>query len=403
MAPDSVSLAQRVARGYRRMRLARQRTCAPDPAAANAALNAAEIRHGCTRLRSTPLTIQLMTTWLCNLRCPFCRREMPDHRAHIESLDADASHLPWEVVERVFAVAPHALSVTLTPLGEPTLYRHWERLLDRAGAIGLTNLEMTTNGTRFPEALCEKIVRAGFREIHLSVDSDDPETFAAMRLGTTLEKVEAGLDRFNAAKRRLGSARPSLHIAATFDRRNIEHLPRLVDFAARHGAVEIIVQKMEIYDPASVADDLTRHAALTRRMVDEAQRRGRERGVRVRLHYALLNQIGEAAAVEGAARSSAAMHAGDDIPRRLTDLCTHPWHFIVVDTNGDVRPCCWAAVRFGNLVETPDFDAVWNGEVARQMRADFLRNRLTPGCLDKHCGVSAAWARVTAAGSASPR
>ena len=75
----------------------------------------------------------------------------------------------------------------------------------------------------------------------------------------------------------------------------------------------------------------------------------------------------------------------------LTDLCTYPWNFVVVDVNGDVRPCCWASIRTGNLAEAPDFDAVWNGPEAQRLRADFLAGQLPGGCIDKHCGVSAKW------------
>ncbi len=383
---SSVSPVRRLARWWQRRGLARARRRTADPMAANAALNAAEIRHGRTRLVSTPLTIQAMTTLVCNLRCPFCRREEPAYRAHIDGLDADGRHMSWEIVERLLAVAPHATHFTLTPLGEPTLHRDFGRLLDRCRAIGLRNLDMTTNAAHLPDAMCEQIVRSGFHLVYLSIDSSDPATFAAMRVGTTLTEVEAGIERLSDWKRRLGSATPTLRIAATFERRNIEHLPDLVDFAARHAVAAVIVQRMDVGELVDPQWDLTEHPEITHRAIDEAQRRAARHGIELRLHFALANVT----------------EPTDGAATRLTDLCTHPWHFAVVDIDGDVRPCCWADICLGNLRETPDFDAIWNGETARAMRADFLAGRLPAGCVGKHCGVSARWEQISAAASPSP-
>ncbi|MBN1477655.1 radical SAM protein [Candidatus Sumerlaeota bacterium] len=390
MSVAPIQHLRRAMRGFRRLQLQRDRRRASDRAQANAALNAVEIRHGRTRLRSTPVTIQVMTTLVCNLRCPFCRREEEGYRRWIDSLSADERHMPWEVVEKILAVAPHAHAISLTPLGEPTLYRHWDRFLDRAMELGLDNLEMTSNATVLPDAMCERLILAGFRAVHLSIDSTDEERFGQMRLGTTLGHVEGNLARLREWKRRLGSDRPEVQIASTLSRENIEELPALVDFAARHGASDLIVQKMEMGPECDPRDDLVHHPEITRGAIAEARRRAEGHGLNLLVHFAMTNLV-TAGDGEGDASSQSVLGA-----HSLTDLCAHPFHYLVVDINGDARPCCWASVRFGNLAEAPDFEAVWNSELARRVRADFLAGRLTPGCIDRHCGVSQRWDQLRA-------
>jgi MoaA/NifB/PqqE/SkfB family radical SAM enzyme len=393
MSPAPIQHLRRAMRGFRRLQLQRDRRRESDRARANTALNAAEIRHGRTRLRSTPITIQVMTTLVCNLRCPFCRREEEGYRGWIDSLSADERHMSWEVVEKILSVAPHAHAISLTPLGEPTLYRHWDRFLDRSMELGLDNLEMTSNATVLPDAMCERLILAGFRAIHFSIDSTDDERFRRMRVGTSLDQVERNLARLSEWKRRLGSARPDVQVASTLSRENVEELPALVDFAARHGASDLIVQKMEMGPECDPRDDLVHHPEITQRAIAEARRRAQRHGLHLMEHFAMTNLVTGGDSGEGCASSPAAPEAST-----LTDLCIHPFHYLVVDINGDARPCCWASVKFGNLAEAPDFDAVWNSEVARQMRADFLSERMTPGCIDKHCGVSQRWDQLRGRG-----
>lgn len=72
--------------------------------------------------------------------------------------------------------------------------------------------------------------------------------------------------------------------------------------------------------------------------------------------------------------------------RHLTEKCHYPWYFLLIDTDGDSRPCCWAGSRYGNLNEQT-LEGIWNGPANVQMRQDFLNNHIPKGCQDKHCRV----------------
>jgi MoaA/NifB/PqqE/SkfB family radical SAM enzyme len=72
--------------------------------------------------------------------------------------------------------------------------------------------------------------------------------------------------------------------------------------------------------------------------------------------------------------------------KTLVEKCSYPWYFLLIDTDGDVRPCCWAATSWLNLNDL-DFDEVWNGEAAQTMRRRFLNNDIPVSCMKKHCRV----------------
>jgi radical SAM protein with 4Fe4S-binding SPASM domain len=68
------------------------------------------------------------------------------------------------------------------------------------------------------------------------------------------------------------------------------------------------------------------------------------------------------------------------------ERCALPWHNLLIDTDGEVRPCCWAGVSWGNLNRAALGD-IWNGPQARGMRQAFLRNIVPRSCRKKHCRV----------------
>lgn len=403
----SIPAWREAARWARRKGMEIRRSLARGPARAraNAQLNWREFWHGRLALRSFPRHVQVGTNWTCNLKCSFCRLTQEETQARLRPLPTQEREISPRVFEALLDLLPYAEFFQLTPLGEPLLWSRLPELLERYQALGLENLALTTNGQALARhSWAERLVRARVRRIFVSIDSCDPGTYASMRVGGRLDQAEAGLEALNAEKRRLGSPWPELILASTFMRRNVEQMPAMVDFARRHGFAEISVQLMEIENPAQEPEFLGHHIELTRRMVREALRRGRETGQATRIHLALRNLLTAAAEGSGGGGGGAGEDPALDLDppeaiagsdpldglstRGLTliEKCHYPWYFLIVDTDGDVRPCCWASISWGNL-NREDFTSIWNGPAAQSMRRDFLRNHIPPCCRGKHCRV----------------
>lgn len=401
----------------------------------NGRLNWREFWHGRTALESFPRTVQVGTNWTCNLKCSFCRLTMPWTQDELKKLPGRALQISDHVEAVIERLLPHAEMMTLTPLGEPLMWRGFKDFLEIHRRLGCRNLAFTTNAQLMRDEMAERIVRSEVSQIFISCDSNDPEIYAGMRVGGDLKSLEEGAGRLVAWKKKLGVPWPEITLCATFMRRNIPQLPSMVRWAQALGVDELNIQLMEIENPAHESEFLGRHPDLTRRMVTEALTVGREIGFRVRPHLAVRNLIsasaeghdvvshefggaapnmpdkykqdieainagtetygnleGEAPAeLQSPESGSAGELAGLDSMldmrgKTLVEKCHYPWYNMMIDTDGDVRACCWVGSSWGNL-DHEDFDAVWNGARAVGMRKSFLADNIPEGCLKKHCRV----------------
>jgi cyclic pyranopterin phosphate synthase len=138
--------------------------------------------------------LRISVTDRCNLRCTYC---MPATgivcRPHAEILT-------FEAIEDLVRVAVE-LGVDKVRLtgGEPLVRRDLPVLVGRLAAIpGLADLALTTNGvllSRFARPLRE----AGLHRVNISLDTLDPERFAAITRGGAVAGVLAGIEAARSA------------------------------------------------------------------------------------------------------------------------------------------------------------------------------------------------------------
>lgn len=72
--------------------------------------------------------------------------------------------------------------------------------------------------------------------------------------------------------------------------------------------------------------------------------------------------------------------------RTLPLLCTRPWtSFRITDHKGNVEPCCWTRVKFGNVNES-SVDEIWNGPAYVRVRELMAKGEVGDIC-DPDCPV----------------
>ena len=64
--------------------------------------------------------------------------------------------------------------------------------------------------------------------------------------------------------------------------------------------------------------------------------------------------------------------------------CPHPWDWLMITTDGMVRPCCFALLPVGNLNHS-SLEEIWNGYTMQELRLYILNNRIHPVCRSAHC------------------
>ena len=163
--------------------------------------------------------LRLSVTDRCDFRCVYCMTEDPcflpkDHVLHLEEL-------AW------IAQAFTELGVTKIRLtgGEPLVRTDCDQLVSLLGKLpGLTDLSMTTNGSRLTK-FAKPMFAAGLKRLNISLDTLNPTLFTQLTRNGKLDRVIDGIDTAIAA----GFERIKIN-AVILKQQNDNEVIDLVDF-----------------------------------------------------------------------------------------------------------------------------------------------------------------------------
>ncbi|MCS6920920.1 MAG: GTP 3',8-cyclase MoaA [Elioraea sp.] len=179
--------------------------------------------------------LRISVTDRCDLRCVYCMAEEMTFLPKAELLTL-------EELERV-ASAFIRLGVRKIRLtgGEPLVRRNVMSLVRALGARigpgGLTELTLTTNGTQLAR-YAEELFAAGVRRINVSLDTLDPDRFAAITRWGKLEKTLEGI--FAAKAAGLAIKINAVALKGT----NEDEFDRLIAWCGEHGFDLCLIETM---------------------------------------------------------------------------------------------------------------------------------------------------------------
>ena len=125
----------------------------------------------------------------CNLRCPICPRSDAVKGRGLGFMDFD---LYKYIIDSLSEYG--AGYVGLNRFGESLLYPRFLEALEYAKRKQLPELVLVTNATLLTKEMSEGIVDLGLDTIRMSLDSLDPEEYAAGRIGAKLDNTLANID-----------------------------------------------------------------------------------------------------------------------------------------------------------------------------------------------------------------
>lgn len=169
--------------------------------------------------------LRISVTERCDLRCAYCH---PQQRPSSERPDLLT---PTDIA----AIAEAALQLGIRRIrltgGEPLLRADLEDILSRLCALpGIEDLALTTNGQTLA-ARAAGLAAAGLMRVNVSLDSLDPEVYAAITGGGDVSAVLRGLDASLAA----GLAPVKVNVVLTSPRSlDRADLPGFADLIRRH-------------------------------------------------------------------------------------------------------------------------------------------------------------------------
>ena len=182
--------------------------------------------------------LRISVTELCNLRCRYC---MPAggicKKRHEDMLTED------ELIQAVEAAASLGITKLRITGGEPLIKKNIVSICRRAASVpGIEELCLTTNGLLLPE-LAAPLREAGVRRINLSLDTLDPEKYAYITRGGSLEQALAGLQ----AALDAGFDKIKLN-AVLIGGFNDGEIPQLAELTRRFPVDMRFIEMMPMYD-----------------------------------------------------------------------------------------------------------------------------------------------------------
>lgn len=179
--------------------------------------------------------LRLSVTDRCDLRCAYCMPERMQFSPKAELLTYE------ELAQIADAFIARGVDRIRLTGGEPLVRRDIMQLIELLSAHlasgHLRELTMTTNATQLASH-ARQLYALGMRRINVSLDSLDPEKFAAITRRPMLDKVLSGIDEAIAA-----GLKVKINAVALRDW-NLDEIPMMIDWAHRRGMDFTLIEVM---------------------------------------------------------------------------------------------------------------------------------------------------------------
>ncbi len=169
-----------------------------------------------------PRILMLESSGLCNFQCGKCA-----HKQSTRKLGLMDVELAFSAVDQAARMGIELLCASM--LGEPLMHPEVERIIERGCQRGLAPY-MVTNGMLLTPERARDLVRAGVKEIIVSIDGWDEESYAARQAGGDLAAVLSNMD----AVREMRHVLPVVSTVTLLDTQTRKHLPEIKNLLAPH-------------------------------------------------------------------------------------------------------------------------------------------------------------------------
>lgn len=174
-----------------------------------------------------PVVLVLDMSAKCHIRCPKCF-------VYNSDMQYGLGHMSRDVFEKVKPLFGTALEVIGHENGECMLNKRFFEMVEDIKSAGCRFMFNTT-GQLIDEIKATRLVDAGVDKIMFSIDGVEPETYARLHKGATLDKLLRGLDALSEAKARTGRERPLMGWYFVACRSNLDQLETAATMAVERG------------------------------------------------------------------------------------------------------------------------------------------------------------------------
>lgn len=339
-----------------------------------------------------PTNLSLCLTYRCNLKCVMCRQNRDTPAGYGGKTWYDpGKELPIDVwVDLLRQVEKFHPWLYVTG-GECTLYPHFRELVTEAKARKLL-VQVQTNGTLLAKH-AEFLVESGVEIVTISLDGPREIHDRIRGVSGTFDAVQRGADALVEARRKQGAHGPIVSFNFTISKANYEYMAETVEEAIGMNGDFIQIQHTMFNSPEKIEEhnslfdpDSLEELGLTMVLPSIGDggfyqsRIGREDIPK------LLEQMNKSREIaKGRIKAHFLPNISDELvapyylnlDHPFVEGCSAFWKTLRVEPDGTVSPCL--NLVLGNIGDRP-FEQIWNGP-AMQSARNFIRRRLTPGCV----------------------
>lgn len=281
--------------------------------------------------RMEPVFISVEPYNYCQLSCPECpvsQRKKTDIR-HIS--------------ENHFYKAVNELKDSLFHIifyfqGEPLINKNLATMINYAHKSGIFT-STSTNAQLLTEEKAKELIQSGLDKLIISIDGTTQKVYEQYRVGGELNKALNGVRNMVKLKHHLKSLTPMIEIQFVVFKTNEHQLSEMKKMAAELGADRLVFKTAQLYNFEKG------HKLLT--SIDK---------------YARYKKISDQQYV---------------IKSKLKNKCFRLWTGSVLNSNGEILPCCFdknSEYAYGTIDEH-SFKTNWQNKKASGFRASILQNR----------------------------
>jgi radical SAM protein with 4Fe4S-binding SPASM domain len=222
--------------------------------------------------------------------------------------------------------------------GEPFLHRELNEMIQYAHKARIYT-STSTNGQFITDKIAKEIVISGLDKLIVSIDGSTQEIYETYRKGGKLSKAIEGIERIVACKKALKSATPMIVIQFLVLKTNEHQMKEMKQLA------KLLMVDRLIFKTAQLSDFINGNDLLPTK-----------------------NKF---------ARYNIGKDGKYKIKGNQPNHCWRLWSGAVVNTKGEILPCCFdknSEFSFGNI-HNSSFTENWHNKKASDFRGRILQNR----------------------------
>lgn len=332
-----------------------------------------------------PEAVTFFMTPRCNLSCKMCGQWGDEGTFKcMPSEDLKRQMSVVELKSIVDELKAHKPNFTLFG-GEPLLHEGCIDLIKHIHDNDMHSL-MITNGSLF-EKYAEELVEAGLDELNVSLDGYGELHDQIRGMKGLFDIIYNGLEKVQAAKKKLGKKRPFINLQCTMMKDNYTQLDGIIRMAD-----ELDVNSVTFHNLIFLGSDLIEKQAIADKELDANSENWKgfvfEPGIDPQKLFEQIEKIKEnkhkfdVDFYPNFSKQGIQEYYDNPSfkPSEYSASCKSPWVTAYIFNDGQVRPCLNSSYSFGSVYDD-SFTDVWNSDKAIKYRKLLKQNGIFPACV----------------------